>query len=178
MFSSSPADSCPPTFSSSTKVSRSGRVIKPPLEYWKGGRVILDAHMNVTIHECYDTSICIPVSTWSWAYIGYIHIIYNICECQLSWLCRTNNWYSLVNVTIRNFYILQEVTTTVSARKSQKPARVFLPCSEGKDNRGGEVLMLWDKLWAACRQTVLCVSRPQTKWISQQWRGASTTEEG
>ncbi|XP_056283152.1 mis18-binding protein 1 isoform X2 [Pseudoliparis swirei] len=37
-------------------VSRSGRVIKPPLEYWKGGRVILDAHMNVTIHECYDTS--------------------------------------------------------------------------------------------------------------------------
>ncbi|XP_056250082.1 mis18-binding protein 1 [Seriola aureovittata] len=78
-------DSCPPAFSSSTKVSRSGRVIKPPLEYWKGGRVILDAHMNVTIHECYDTSICIP-----------------------------------------------EVTTTVSARKSQKPARVFLPCSEGQ----------------------------------------------
>ncbi|XP_047183205.1 mis18-binding protein 1 isoform X2 [Scophthalmus maximus] len=75
-------DSCPPA--SSAKVSRSGRVIKPPLEYWKGGRVILDAHMNVTIHECYDTSICIP-----------------------------------------------EVTSTVSARKSQKPARVFLPCSEG-----------------------------------------------
>ncbi|XP_040915887.1 mis18-binding protein 1 isoform X2 [Toxotes jaculatrix] len=77
-------DSCPPSISASTKVSRSGRVIKPPLEYWKGGRVILDAHMNVTIHECYDTSICIP-----------------------------------------------EVTTMVSARKSQKPARVFLPCSEG-----------------------------------------------
>ncbi|XP_034418916.1 mis18-binding protein 1 [Cyclopterus lumpus] len=61
-------------------VSRSGRVIKPPLEYWKGGRVILDAHMNVTIHECYDTSSCIPVST----------------------------------------------------RASQKPARVLLPCSEGR----------------------------------------------
>ncbi|KAM7403080.1 hypothetical protein PAMA_003825 [Pampus argenteus] len=52
-------DSCPDA-SSSTKVSRSGRVIKPPLEYWKGGRVILDAHMNVTIYECYDTSICKP----------------------------------------------------------------------------------------------------------------------
>ncbi|XP_072220904.1 mis18-binding protein 1 [Leuresthes tenuis] len=47
----------PPTCSSSsTKVSRSGRVIKPPLAYWKGGRVILDAQMNVTIHECYDVS--------------------------------------------------------------------------------------------------------------------------
>nr|XP_019940799.1 PREDICTED: mis18-binding protein 1 [Paralichthys olivaceus] len=79
-------ESCPPALSSfsSTKTSRSGRVIKPPLEYWRGGRVILDAHMNVTIHECYDTSICVP-----------------------------------------------EVTTTVSARKSQKPARVFLPCTEG-----------------------------------------------
>ncbi|XP_029901075.1 mis18-binding protein 1 [Myripristis murdjan] len=57
--------SCPPPSSASfliggTKVSRSGRVIKPPLEYWKGGRVILDADMNVTIHECYDTSICNP----------------------------------------------------------------------------------------------------------------------
>ncbi|XP_070777082.1 mis18-binding protein 1 [Enoplosus armatus] len=79
------SDTCPPASSSSTKVSRSGRVIKPPLEYWKGGRVILDAHMNVTIHECYDTSICQP-----------------------------------------------EVTTTVSARSSQKPALVFLPCSEGR----------------------------------------------
>ncbi|KAM4723396.1 mis18-binding protein 1 isoform 2-T2 [Anableps anableps] len=42
--------------SSSVSVSRSGRVIKPPLEYWKGGRVILDAQMNVTIHEGYETS--------------------------------------------------------------------------------------------------------------------------
>ncbi|XP_038585353.1 mis18-binding protein 1 isoform X4 [Micropterus salmoides] len=75
--------SCPPASSSCTKVSRSGRVIKAPLEYWKGGRVILDAHMNVTIHECYDTSICQP-----------------------------------------------EVATRVSAGASQKPARVFLPCSE------------------------------------------------
>ncbi|XP_036927566.1 mis18-binding protein 1 isoform X2 [Acanthopagrus latus] len=55
--------SSPPAPSSSTQVSRSGRVIKPPLEYWKGGRVILDAQMNVTIHECYDTSICIPEVT-------------------------------------------------------------------------------------------------------------------
>lgn len=61
IVSPSPAASCPPA--SSIKVSRSGRTIKPPLEYWKGGRVILDAHMNVTIHECYDTSICVPVST-------------------------------------------------------------------------------------------------------------------
>ncbi|XP_076017697.1 mis18-binding protein 1 [Genypterus blacodes] len=55
-------DSCPPS-TSSAKVSRSGRVIKPPLEYWKGGRVMLDAHMNVTIHECYDTSFCKPEVT-------------------------------------------------------------------------------------------------------------------
>ncbi|XP_008282233.1 mis18-binding protein 1 [Stegastes partitus] len=91
-------DSCPPDSSSSAKVSRSGRVIKPPLEYWKGGRVILDAFMNVTIHECYDTSICKPV------------------------------------------------TTTPSARKSQKPVSVFLPCSEGwkqsesANNEGASVL--------------------------------------
>ncbi|XP_054652619.1 mis18-binding protein 1 isoform X2 [Dunckerocampus dactyliophorus] len=53
------SDSClPSSSSSSAKVSRSGRLIKPPLEYWKGGRVILDADMNVTIFECYDTSIC------------------------------------------------------------------------------------------------------------------------
>ncbi|TKS86593.1 Mis18-binding protein 1 [Collichthys lucidus] len=78
-------DFCPPASLSSAKVSRSGRVIKPPLEYWKGGRVTLDAHMNVTVHECYDTTICNP-----------------------------------------------EVTTQVSARASQKPARVFLPCSEGR----------------------------------------------
>ncbi|KAM6917161.1 mis18-binding protein 1-like [Lycodopsis pacificus] len=56
-------DSSLPAPLSRLNVSRSGRVIKPPLEYWKGGRVLLDAHMNVTIHECYDTSICIPVST-------------------------------------------------------------------------------------------------------------------
>ncbi|KAG7238491.1 hypothetical protein INR49_030764 [Caranx melampygus] len=58
------ADSCSPVLSSSSaKLSRSGRLIKPPLEYWKGGRVILDAQMNVTIHECYDTSICAPEVT-------------------------------------------------------------------------------------------------------------------
>uniref|UniRef100_A0A3Q1G3Q2 MIS18 binding protein 1 n=1 Tax=Acanthochromis polyacanthus TaxID=80966 RepID=A0A3Q1G3Q2_9TELE len=77
-------DSCPLNSSSTTKVSRSGRVIKPPLEYWKGGRVFLDAFMNVTVHESYDTSICTP-----------------------------------------------EVTTTVPARKSQKPISVFVPSSEG-----------------------------------------------
>ncbi|XP_041810075.1 mis18-binding protein 1 isoform X2 [Chelmon rostratus] len=79
------SDSCPPASSSCTKTSRSGRVIKPPLEYWKGGRVILDADMNVTIHECYNTSICNP-----------------------------------------------EITTTVSARVSQKLAHAFLPCSRGR----------------------------------------------
>ena len=33
--------------------SRSGRLIKPPLDYWRGGRVILDSDMKVTIHEDY-----------------------------------------------------------------------------------------------------------------------------
>ncbi|XP_071383876.1 mis18-binding protein 1 isoform X1 [Centroberyx affinis] len=59
--------SCLPTLSCSvlggTRVSRSGRVIKPPLEYWKGGRVTLDADMNVTIHETYDTTTCKPQVT-------------------------------------------------------------------------------------------------------------------
>ncbi|KAJ7989286.1 hypothetical protein DPEC_G00317910 [Dallia pectoralis] len=40
---------------SGAKVSRSGRLLKPPLEYWKGGRVILDCDLNVTVHEGYDT---------------------------------------------------------------------------------------------------------------------------
>ncbi|KAI7804630.1 putative mis18-binding protein 1, partial [Triplophysa rosa] len=40
----------------SAKVSRSGRTIKPPLEYWKGGRIVMDSGMNVTIHEDYSTS--------------------------------------------------------------------------------------------------------------------------
>ncbi|XP_073683360.1 mis18-binding protein 1 [Garra rufa] len=38
-------------------VSRSGRLIKPPLEYWKGGRIVMDSDMNVTIHEDYSTSL-------------------------------------------------------------------------------------------------------------------------
>lgn len=71
-LSSFAADSCPPVFASSTKVSRSGRLIKPPLEYWKGGRVILDAHMNVTVFEGYDTSICNPVRRRT-QHIGYFH---------------------------------------------------------------------------------------------------------
>ncbi|XP_059375010.1 mis18-binding protein 1-like isoform X1 [Carassius carassius] len=41
----------------SAKVSRSGRLIKPPLEYWKGGRIVMDSDMNVTIHEDYSTSV-------------------------------------------------------------------------------------------------------------------------
>ncbi|XP_052001080.1 mis18-binding protein 1-like [Xyrauchen texanus] len=41
----------------SAKVSRSGRLIKPPLEYWKGGRIVMDSDMNVTIHEDYATSV-------------------------------------------------------------------------------------------------------------------------
>ncbi|KAJ8288770.1 hypothetical protein COCON_G00014290 [Conger conger] len=41
----------------SAKLSRSGRLIKPPLEYWKGGRVILDSSMNVTIHEDYTSTL-------------------------------------------------------------------------------------------------------------------------
>ncbi|XP_056915143.1 mis18-binding protein 1 [Takifugu flavidus] len=56
-------DTGPSSSSSATMLSRSGRVIKPPLEFWKGGRVILDAHMNVTIHDCYNTSICNPEDT-------------------------------------------------------------------------------------------------------------------
>uniref|UniRef100_A0A4W5NCV8 SANTA domain-containing protein n=1 Tax=Hucho hucho TaxID=62062 RepID=A0A4W5NCV8_9TELE len=41
---------------SSANVSRSGRLLKTPLEYWKGARVILDCDMNVTIHGGYDNS--------------------------------------------------------------------------------------------------------------------------
>ncbi|XP_077414209.1 mis18-binding protein 1 isoform X1 [Vanacampus margaritifer] len=41
---------------SAAQMTRSGRVIKPPLDYWKGGRVFLDADMNVTIFDCYSTS--------------------------------------------------------------------------------------------------------------------------
>ncbi|KAL0969625.1 hypothetical protein UPYG_G00230000 [Umbra pygmaea] len=39
---------------SSATFSRSGRLLKPPLEYWKGARVILDCDMNVTIHDGYN----------------------------------------------------------------------------------------------------------------------------
>ncbi|KAL7873520.1 hypothetical protein AOLI_G00125910 [Acnodon oligacanthus] len=37
----------------SATVSRSGRLIKPPLDYWRGGRIIVDSDMNVTVHEDY-----------------------------------------------------------------------------------------------------------------------------
>nr|XP_055028535.1 mis18-binding protein 1 isoform X1 [Misgurnus anguillicaudatus] len=51
---STPTDSIQPD---SAKVSRSGRIIKPPLQYWKGGRIIMDSDMNVTVHEDYSTSV-------------------------------------------------------------------------------------------------------------------------
>ncbi|KAK6306934.1 hypothetical protein J4Q44_G00220820 [Coregonus suidteri] len=41
---------------SSAKVSWSVRLLKTPLEYWKGARVVLDCNMNVTIHGGYDQS--------------------------------------------------------------------------------------------------------------------------
>ncbi|XP_061651707.1 mis18-binding protein 1-like isoform X1 [Phyllopteryx taeniolatus] len=44
----------------STKVTRSGRLVKPPLDYWRGGRVFVDADLNVTIFECYKTSAPYP----------------------------------------------------------------------------------------------------------------------
>ncbi|XP_077476482.1 mis18-binding protein 1 isoform X3 [Stigmatopora argus] len=47
------------TFIASGKVTRSGRTVKPPLEHWKGGRVILDRDMNVTIFEGYNNSVVI-----------------------------------------------------------------------------------------------------------------------
>lgn len=50
------SESCPST-TSTIQTSRSGRLIKPPLDYWRGGRVILDAYMNVIIHDGYDTVI-------------------------------------------------------------------------------------------------------------------------
>ncbi|XP_029972710.1 mis18-binding protein 1 isoform X2 [Salarias fasciatus] len=56
----SPAGPSPPL--DSAKVSRSGRLVIPPLDYWRGGRVVLDAHMNVTIHECYETTIPVPTA--------------------------------------------------------------------------------------------------------------------
>ncbi|KAL2099114.1 hypothetical protein ACEWY4_005594 [Coilia grayii] len=46
----------------SQKVSRSGRVIKPPLEYWRGGRVILDLDLNVTVFQDYSV-IQTPTTT-------------------------------------------------------------------------------------------------------------------
>ncbi|KAK0153041.1 Mis18-binding protein 1 [Merluccius polli] len=58
--------SCPPPTSNVScfgmKTSRSGRVIKQPLEFWKGGRVSVDANMNVTIHDAYETTVCMTQS--------------------------------------------------------------------------------------------------------------------
>lgn len=48
----------------SAPVSRSGRVIKPPLEYWRGGRITVGPDMNVTVHEDYtSTSILLTPKT-------------------------------------------------------------------------------------------------------------------
>ncbi|KAF5892251.1 mis18-binding protein 1 isoform X1, partial [Clarias magur] len=48
----------------SAPVSRSGRLIKPPLEYWRGGRITIGPDMNVTVHEDYtSTSILLTPKT-------------------------------------------------------------------------------------------------------------------
>ncbi|XP_027029462.2 mis18-binding protein 1 isoform X6 [Tachysurus fulvidraco] len=48
----------------SAPVSRSGRLIKPPLEYWRGGRITVGPDMNVTVHEDYtSTSILLTPKT-------------------------------------------------------------------------------------------------------------------
>ena len=36
-------------------------MLKPPLQFWKGGRVILDQSMNVTIMEDYENTVCMTV---------------------------------------------------------------------------------------------------------------------
>ncbi|XP_046711066.1 mis18-binding protein 1 isoform X1 [Silurus meridionalis] len=40
----------------SAPVSRSGRLIKPPLEYWRGGRITVGPDLNVTVHEDYTST--------------------------------------------------------------------------------------------------------------------------
>ncbi|XP_060789886.1 mis18-binding protein 1 isoform X2 [Neoarius graeffei] len=48
----------------SAPVSRSGRLIKPPLEYWRGGRITVGPDMNVTVHEDYSsTSVLLTPKT-------------------------------------------------------------------------------------------------------------------
>ncbi|XP_037096737.1 mis18-binding protein 1 isoform X2 [Syngnathus acus] len=37
------------------KATRSGRMIKPPLEFWKGGRIFLDADLNATVYDNYNS---------------------------------------------------------------------------------------------------------------------------
>ncbi|XP_061700653.1 mis18-binding protein 1-like isoform X2 [Syngnathoides biaculeatus] len=44
----------------SSNVTRSGRLVKPPLDYWRGGRVFVDADLNVTIFECYQPYATYP----------------------------------------------------------------------------------------------------------------------
>lgn len=70
---------CATSAVNSANVSRSGRLIKPPLEYWKGARVILDCDINVTIHGGYDeSSILQLVSFWS------IFVLYIVEQCTPS----------------------------------------------------------------------------------------------
>ncbi|CAL8290726.1 unnamed protein product [Arctogadus glacialis] len=68
MQSSTPfvTPSCPPPSSGGSslamKRSRCGRLLKLPLQFWKGGRVILDQSMNVTIMEDYENTVCMNKS--------------------------------------------------------------------------------------------------------------------
>ncbi|XP_063040538.1 mis18-binding protein 1 [Engraulis encrasicolus] len=48
---------------SSQKVSRSGRILKSPMEYWKGARVSVDMDLNVTIYHDYSMAEGDPAST-------------------------------------------------------------------------------------------------------------------
>lgn len=84
--------------------------------------------MNVAIHECYDTSICNPVSL---SHTGRI-VIKDI------FLSVSRSCFDCVQTTDisdqRHCVYISQVTTTVSARASQKSARAFLPSNEGKDS--------------------------------------------
>lgn len=81
--------------------------------------MILDAHMNVTIHECYDTSICSPVSL--------AHMVLSVSGSCSDCVQSTDTSYD-------SLYIAQDVTTTVTTRASQRTAHVFPQFSKGKDN--------------------------------------------
>lgn len=81
--------------------------------------MILDAHMNVTIHECYDTSICSPVS---------------LAQMVLSVSGSCSDCVQNTDISHDSLYIAQDVTTTMSTKASHTTAHVFPPFSKGKDN--------------------------------------------